>query len=165
MLIGFRDWVRCHSSDTFSCSPSTNRKKVNKGPAVGIYNGNVNTQVPQAQKFPKRRKDNDSHVYAVIDDTMVYGHLLQDSGGSFIQPEVDTYRPFQGPMGDCPPSPPPVFSRTPTAKFTADEPAPSNPPESESEPYTFSHPSKGEVDVRETDIPLLNTQGPVETEE
>ncbi|CAO2633038.1 CUB domain-containing protein 1 [Lemmus lemmus] len=141
------------------------KKKVNKGPAVGIYNGNVNTQVPQAQKFPKRRKDNDSHVYAVIDDTMVYGHLLQDSGGSFIQPEVDTYRPFQGPMGDCPPAPPPVFSRTPTAKFTADEPAPSSPPECESEPYTFSHPSKEEVSVRETDIPLLNTQGPVETEE
>ncbi|XP_040595913.1 CUB domain-containing protein 1 [Mesocricetus auratus] len=141
------------------------KKKVNKGPAVGIYNGNVNTQIPQTQNFQKRRKDNDSHVYAVIDDTMVYGHLLQDSGGSFIQPEVDTYRPFQGAMGDCPPSPPPIFSRTPTAKFTADEPAPSSPPESESEPYTFSHPNQGEVGVRETDIPLLNIQGPVETEE
>lgn len=117
------------------------------------------------QKFQKRRKDNDSHVYAVIDDTMVYGHLLQDSGGSFIQPEVDTYRPFQGPMGDCPPSPPSMFFRTPTAKFTADEPAPSSSPEPESEPYTFSHPTKGEVGFRETDIPLVDTQGPVETEE
>lgn len=141
------------------------KKRVSKGPAVGIYNGNVNTQVPQMQKFQKRRKDNDSHVYAVIEDTMVYGHLLQDSGGSSIQPEVDTYRPFQGPVGDCPPSPPPMFFRTPTAKFTADEPAPRSSPEPESEPYTFSHPSKGEVGFRETDIPLVDTQGPVETEE
>ncbi|XP_028623178.1 CUB domain-containing protein 1 isoform X2 [Grammomys surdaster] len=141
------------------------KKKVDKGPAVGIYNGNVNTQVPQTKRFQKKRKDNDSHVYAVIDDTMVYGHLLQDLGGSFSQPEVDTYRPFQGPMGDCPPTPPPIFSRTPTAKFTADELAPSSPPEPESEPYTFSHPNKGEVGVRETGIPLLNIQGPVETEE
>ncbi|GAB1294862.1 CUB domain-containing protein 1 [Apodemus speciosus] len=141
------------------------KKKVDKGPAVGIYNGNVNTQVPRTQKFQKRRKDNDSHVYAVIDDTMVYGHLLQDSGGSFTQPEVDTYRPFQGPMGNCPPTPPPIVSRTPTAKFTADELAPSSPPESESEPYTFSHPNKVEVGVRETGIPLLNIQGPVEETE
>lgn len=171
MPIGFKDsgekvrTAGMPSSSDVLLSLSTNRKKINKGPAVGIYNGNVNTQIPQIQNFQKRRKDNDSHVYAVIDDTMVYGHLLQDSGGSFIQPEVDTYRPFQGPMGDCPPSPPPVFSRTPTAKFTADEPAPNSPPESESEPYTFSHPNKGEVGVRETDIPLLNIQGPVETEE
>ena len=54
----------------------------------------------QPKKFQKGRKDSDSHVYAVIDDTMVYGHLLQDSNGSFLQPEVDTYRPFQGPTGD-----------------------------------------------------------------
>ncbi|XP_050996190.1 LOW QUALITY PROTEIN: CUB domain-containing protein 1 [Acomys russatus] len=147
------------------CCLVKKKKKVSKGPAVGIYNGNVNTQLPQTQKFQKRRKDNDSHVYAVIDDTMVYGHLLQDSCGSFIQPEVDTYRPFQGPMGDCPPSPPPIFSRTPTAKFTADEPAPSSPPESESEPYTFSHPNKEVVGVRVTDIPLLDTRGSVEEED
>ncbi|XP_008847738.1 CUB domain-containing protein 1 [Nannospalax galili] len=147
------------------CFVKKRKKKVNKGPAVGIYNGNINTQIPQPQKFQKGRKDNDSHVYAVIDDTMVYGHLLEDSGQSFLQPEVDTYRPFQGAMGDCPPSPPPIFFRTPTAKFAADEPAPSSPPESENEPYTFSHPNKGEVGNRETDIPLLNTQGPVEPEE
>ena len=93
------------------------KKKVDKGPAVGIYNGNVNTQMPQTQKFPKGRKDNDSHVYAVIEDTMVYGHLLQDSGGSFIQPEVDTYRPFQGPMGDWAPPPPPPRNSAPPTKI------------------------------------------------
>ncbi|XP_057561531.1 CUB domain-containing protein 1 [Hippopotamus amphibius kiboko] len=133
------------------------KKKINKGPAVGIYNGNVNTQLPmQPKKFQKRRKDNDSHVYAVIDDTMVYGHLLQDSG-SFLQPEVDTYRPFQGPTGDCPPSPPPICSRAPTAKLTKDEPSPGFPSESDSEPYTFSHPKDGNISNGNTDTPLLDT--------
>nr|XP_014707969.2 CUB domain-containing protein 1 isoform X1 [Equus asinus] len=139
------------------------KKEINKGPAVGIYNGNVNTQMPmQSKKFQKRRKDNDSHVYAVIDDTMVYGHLLQDSNGSFVQPEVDTYRPFQGPTGDCPPSPPPIGFRAPTAKLTTDEPPPDIPPESESEPYTFSHPNKENVSNGNTDIPLLDVHKPAE---
>ncbi|XP_012494641.1 PREDICTED: CUB domain-containing protein 1 isoform X2 [Propithecus coquereli] len=148
------------------CFVKKKKKKTNKGPAVGIYNGNINTQMPrQPKKFQKGRKDNDSHVYAVIDDTMVYGHLLQDSGGSFLQPEVDTYRPFQGTMGDCPPSPPPICSRAPTLKLTTDEPPPCLAPESESEPYTFSHPSNGDVSNRSTDVPLLDTQEPVEPAE
>ncbi|XP_060486783.2 CUB domain-containing protein 1 isoform X1 [Panthera onca] len=134
------------------------KKKISKGPSVGIYNGNINTQMPmQPKKFQKGRKDSDSHVYAVIDDTMVYGHLLQDSNGSFLQPEVDTYRPFQGPTGDCPPSPPLTGSRAPTAKLTVDEPSPSFTAESDSEPYTFSHPNNGN-----TDIPLLDTHEPTE---
>ncbi|VFV17213.1 cub domain-containing protein [Lynx pardinus] len=140
------------------CFVRKKKKKTSKGPSVGIYNGNINTQMPmQPKKFQKGRKDSDSHVYAVIDDTMVYGHLLQDSNGSFLQPEVDTYRPFQGPTGDCPPSPPLTGSRTPTAKLTVDEPSPSFPAESESEPYTFSHPNNGN-----TDIPLLDTHEPTE---
>lgn len=120
---------------------------MDRGPAVGVYNGNVNTQMPlQPKKFPKGRQDNDSHVYAVIDDTMVYGHLLQGSSGSFLQPEVDTYRPFQGAMGDRPPSPPP------TTKLAEDEP--------ESEPYTFSHPSQAAGSHGSTLAPLLDTQEP-----
>ncbi|XP_037704898.1 CUB domain-containing protein 1 isoform X2 [Choloepus didactylus] len=142
------------------------KKKVNKGPAIGIYNGNINTQMPrQPKKLRKGRKDNDSHVYAVIDDTMVYGHLLQDSSGSFLKPEVDTYRPFQGPMGDCPPSPPPIGSRAPTAKLTTDEAPPCFPSESESEPYTFSHPNKESVGNGNTDIPLLDMQEPADPAE
>lgn len=142
---------------TLSWPPSLGRKKKeSKGPPVGIYNGNINTQMPmQPKKFQKGRKDSDSHVYAVIDDTMVYGHLLQDSNGSFLQPEVDTYRPFQGPTGDCPPSPPLVCSRAPTAKLTTDEPSAGFPAESDSEPYTFSHPNNAN-----TDIPLLDTHEP-----
>ncbi|XP_053455386.1 CUB domain-containing protein 1 isoform X1 [Nycticebus coucang] len=148
------------------CCVKKKKKKTDKGPAVGIYNGNVNTQMPrQPKKFQRGRKDNDSHVYAVIDDTMVYGHLLQDSGGSFLQPEVDTYRPFQGTMGDCPPSAPPTCSRAPTVKLTIDEPPACLTPESESEPYTFSHPRNGDVSNRNTDVPLLDTQEPEEPAE
>ena len=116
----------------------------------------------QLKKFQKGRKDNDSHVYAVIDDTMVYGHLLQDASGPFLQAEVDTYRPFQGPTGDFPPSPPPTNSRAPTVKLATDEPPPGSPPESESEPYTFSHPKDGKVSNRSTDTPLLDAHEPTE---
>lgn len=142
------------------------KKKKNKGLAVGIYNGNVNTQMPmQPKKLQKVRKDSESHVYADIDDTIVYGHLLLDSNGSFVQPEVDTYRPFQGPRGDCPPSPPPIHSRAPTAKLTPEEPPAGSSAESESEPYTFSHPTKGNESNRDTDIPLLDAHEPAESVE
>lgn len=137
------------------CCVKKKKKKINKGPPVGVYNGHVNTQMPmQPPKFHKGRKDNESHVYAVIEDTMVYGHLLQESNGSFHQPEVDTYWPFQGPTGDCPPSPPLTISRTPTKKLTSDEPSPGY----ESDPYTFSHPNNGEVSLGTTHVPLLDAQ-------
>ncbi|XP_075403335.1 CUB domain-containing protein 1 [Tenrec ecaudatus] len=144
------------------CCVRKKKKDVNKGPVVGIYNGNINTQMPKPQKkFQKGRKDNDSHVYAVIDDTMVYGHLLQEPNGSFHQPEVDTYRPFQGPMGS-PPSPPPTCSRAPTAKLAEEKPPTYPSPESVSEPYTFSYPNNGEMGCGNTDIPLLDIQGPAD---
>ncbi|XP_054563984.1 CUB domain-containing protein 1 isoform X1 [Eptesicus fuscus] len=149
------------------CLVKKNRKKkMNKGPAIGIYNGNINTQIPmQPKKLPNVQKDNDAHVYAVIDDTMVYGHLLQDSNGSFVQPEVDTYRPFQGPTEDCPPSFLIPYSKVPTVKLTTEEPAPGFSPESDSEPYTFSHPSKQDGSDGNTDIPLLDAHEPAETGE
>ncbi|KAM3927774.1 CUB domain-containing protein 1 [Leptodactylus fuscus] len=80
------------------------KKKQIESP-VGIYNANVNTQAPRRQAFFKKgRKSNESHIYAVIDDNMVYGHLLPETNGT--DPEVDVYRPFEGPMGDAPPVPP-----------------------------------------------------------
>ncbi|XP_054563985.1 CUB domain-containing protein 1 isoform X2 [Eptesicus fuscus] len=148
------------------CLVKKKKKKMNKGPAIGIYNGNINTQIPmQPKKLPNVQKDNDAHVYAVIDDTMVYGHLLQDSNGSFVQPEVDTYRPFQGPTEDCPPSFLIPYSKVPTVKLTTEEPAPGFSPESDSEPYTFSHPSKQDGSDGNTDIPLLDAHEPAETGE
>ncbi|XP_077125225.1 CUB domain-containing protein 1-like isoform X2 [Ranitomeya variabilis] len=84
-----------------------NKKKQTESP-VGIYNSKVNTEAPRRQAiFKKGRKTNESHIYAVIDDTMVYGHLLQETTGT--DPEVDVYRPFEGAMGDAPPVPPITF--------------------------------------------------------
>ncbi|XP_054549595.1 CUB domain-containing protein 1 [Talpa occidentalis] len=143
------------------CCVKKRKKNINKGLTVGVYNDNINTQMPmQPNKFQKGRKDNESHVYDVIEDTMVYGHLLQNSNGSFHQPEVATYQPFQGSTGNCPPSPPPICSRAPTKKLTPDEPSSDFPPESESEPYTFSHPSQVDRSNENTDIPLLSAQEP-----
>lgn len=57
--------------------------------------------LPGDASFPKTRADNESHVYTSIDDTMVYGHLLQQDGGGpayFNGHQVDSYRTFTGPM-------------------------------------------------------------------
>lgn len=84
------------------------KKKKQIETPVGIYNSKVNTEAPRRQAFFKKgRKSNESHVYAVIDDTMVYGHLLPETNG--IVPEVDVYQPFEGHMGDAPPVPPITF--------------------------------------------------------
>ncbi|KAG9476002.1 hypothetical protein GDO78_002856 [Eleutherodactylus coqui] len=81
-----------------------NKKKQIKAP-VGIYNSKVNTEAPRRQAFFKKgKKNNESHIYAVIDDHMVYGHLLQEETNEMV-PEVDVYQPFEGPMGNAPPIP------------------------------------------------------------
>ncbi|KAM9164432.1 CUB domain-containing protein 1 [Pangshura tecta] len=113
------------------------KKKESQNPNVGTYNANINTQMPGRHGlFKKRRQDNDSHVYAVIDDAMVYGDLLKESNGS-VNPEVDVYRPFDGPMGDTPPTPPPISFKKAT-KISNSEELPFC-PERDSEPYTFAH--------------------------
>lgn len=57
--------------------------------------------LPGDASFPKTRVNNESHVYTSIDDTMVYGHLLQQDGGGpghFNGHQVDSYQTFTGPM-------------------------------------------------------------------
>ncbi|KYO43329.1 CUB domain-containing protein 1 [Alligator mississippiensis] len=127
------------------------KKKKNQNPAVGVYNANVgvytanvgvynaniNTRMPGKQAFfRKRREDNNSHVYAVIDEAMVYGHLLKESKGS-VDPEVDVYRPFDGPIGDVPPTPPPLSFRK-EAKVSDAQDLPSL-TLTDTEIYTFAH--------------------------
>ncbi|KAM4688249.1 CUB domain-containing protein 1 [Discoglossus pictus] len=86
------------------------KKKKEKPTPMGIYNTRVPTETPSRKNiFRKARKNNESHVYAVIDDTMVYGHLLNDTNG-ISSPDVDVYRPFEGHIGDAPPVPPITFS-------------------------------------------------------
>ncbi|CAM5111717.1 unnamed protein product [Natator depressus] len=113
------------------------RKKESQNPEVGTYNVNINTQMPGRRGlFKKRRQENDSHVYAVIDDAMVYGDLLKESNGS-VNPEVDVYRPFDGPVGDTPPTPPPISFKRDTQISNSEE-LPFG-TERDSEPYTFAH--------------------------
>lgn len=144
-----------------------NRKKKTQNPMVGVYNANVNTQMPGKKGlFRKGRQNNESHVYAVIDDAVVYGHLLKESNGS-VTPEVDVYRPFDGPIGSLPPSPPPFsFRKDIKPSFnTEEEPLPLT--DTDQDAYTFAHQKSGqsqgngdanEKDKGDTSVPLLENK-------
>ncbi|XP_062342693.1 CUB domain-containing protein 1 [Osmerus eperlanus] len=88
------------------CLVIKKRRTMIKEPSIYIGKGNI--FLPGDGMFPKTRADNDSHVYASIDETMVYGHLLQDQGymeniQEHIQGiPVDSYRTFTGQV-DIPP--------------------------------------------------------------
>ncbi|NXI86216.1 CDCP1 protein, partial [Rhipidura dahli] len=136
------------------------KKKKTQNPMVGVYNANVNTQVPGKKVlFEKGRQNNESHVYAVIDDAGVYGHLLKESNG-LVAPEVDVYRPFDGPIGSLPPSPPPFsFRKDIKRSSNAEEEAPSL-TDTEQDTYTFAHQKSeqskaNEKDKGDTSVPLL----------
>ncbi|NXE87718.1 CDCP1 protein, partial [Menura novaehollandiae] len=140
------------------------KKKKTQNPMVGVYNANVNTQMPGKKGlFTKGRQNNESHVYAVIDDAVVYGHLLKESNGS-IAPEVDVYRPFDGPVGSLPPSPPPFSFRKDIKRSSNTEEEPPPLTDTEHDTYTFAHQKleqsedNGDVNERDkgdTSVPLL----------
>ncbi|XP_034017126.1 CUB domain-containing protein 1 [Thalassophryne amazonica] len=77
------------------------KKEQNKG--ASLYVGKVNIFMPSDKPFSKSRSDNESHVYASIDETRVYGHLLGDSSYAdsmqdhFQETQVDSYNTFKGP--------------------------------------------------------------------
>ncbi|NXF06080.1 CDCP1 protein, partial [Smithornis capensis] len=142
------------------------KKKKTQSPMVGVYNSNVNTQMPGKKRlFAKGRQNNESHVYAVIDDAVVYGHLLKESNGSDVyRPEVDVYRPFDGPIGSLPPSPPPFSFRKSIkcSSNTEEEPPPLM--DTDHDTYTFAHQTSGQLednvdankkDKGDTSMPLL----------
>lgn len=111
---------------------------------VGVYNANVNTQMPGRKGlFRKGRQNNESHVYAVIDDAVVYGHLLKESNGS-VAPEVDVYRPFDGPIGSLPPSPPPFSFRKDIKCSSNPEEEPPPLTDTDQDTYTFAHQKSGQ---------------------
>ncbi|NWV55023.1 CDCP1 protein, partial [Daphoenositta chrysoptera] len=119
------------------------KKKKTQNPMVGVYNANVNTQMPGKKVFfEKGRQNNESHVYAVIDDAGVYGHLLKESNGS-VAPEVDVYRPFDGPVGSLPPSPPPFSFKKDIKRSsnTGEEPPPLT--DTDQDNYTFAYQKSG----------------------
>ncbi|XP_054848078.1 CUB domain-containing protein 1 [Eublepharis macularius] len=135
------------------CIKKKKKKETPQAPVVGVYNTNVNTQLPAKQGvFKKGRKNNESHVYAVIDDTMVYGHLL-DNLSRPANAEVGVYRPFTGPVSSRPPSPPPVSSFRKMSKLSSTEE--SSIPVTDNEIYTFAQralePLKSNGDTRVSD--------------
>ncbi|XP_042362271.1 CUB domain-containing protein 1 [Plectropomus leopardus] len=77
------------------------RDRMNKESSIYIGKGNIFR--PGDRHFSKARSDNESHVYASIDESMVYGHLLGDfSYADSIQDhyngtQVDSYKTFTGP--------------------------------------------------------------------
>lgn len=74
-----------------------NRKKKKKlQHEVSIYNPNGTVFLPGHAGFPKTRKDNESHVYASIEETLVYTHLLKKGAEMGMYGNVDTNRPFMG---------------------------------------------------------------------
>ncbi|XP_029298643.1 CUB domain-containing protein 1 [Cottoperca gobio] len=85
------------------CFVTKKKKKDKMNEESAIYMGKGNIFRPGDSHFTKARSDNESHVYASIDETMVYGHLLGDSSYAdsmqdhFNGIQVDSYKTFTGP--------------------------------------------------------------------
>ncbi|XP_061123640.1 CUB domain-containing protein 1 [Syngnathus typhle] len=79
------------------------KKREIKDKEASIYIGRGNMFRPGDRKFSKARSENNSHVYASIDETMVYGHLLGDTSYAdsmqdhFKGMQLDSYQTFTGP--------------------------------------------------------------------
>ncbi|XP_077454986.1 CUB domain-containing protein 1a [Stigmatopora argus] len=71
------------------------KKKKKLEHEVSIYNPNGTSFQPRPV-FPKTREDNESHVYASIEDSLVYTHLLRKGAEMGIYTESDTYQSFTG---------------------------------------------------------------------
>jgi len=78
-------------------SPRPNRKKKKKlNHQVSIYNPNGTSFLPGHNGFPKTREDNESHVYASIEDTLVYTDLLRKGAEMGVYGEFDSHQPLTG---------------------------------------------------------------------
>ncbi|XP_075068606.1 CUB domain-containing protein 1 [Mixophyes fleayi] len=133
------------------------KKKKQKEDPVGIYNSRVNTEVPRRHAvFKKGRKNNESHVYAVIDDTMIYGHLLQEPTG--LVPEVDVYQPFEGRMAEAPPVPPITYPNGSTIEDTLEDPLAQSMRKNEIYNFTESI-LRQPVENEDTSIPYIEESG------
>ncbi|KTF95210.1 hypothetical protein cypCar_00011537 [Cyprinus carpio] len=83
------------------------RKRKNKPKAnrSSIFIPRGKPVLPGNAGFPKSRAENESHVYASIDDSTMYGNLQPaevDSGAWSNGHQVDGYRPFKGPTDSIP---------------------------------------------------------------
>ncbi|XP_051928488.1 CUB domain-containing protein 1 isoform X1 [Hippocampus zosterae] len=79
------------------------KKKERMNKEASIYLGTGNMFRPSKRQFSKSRSDNESHVYASIDETMTYGHLLGETSYAdsmqdhFNGMQLDSYQTFTGP--------------------------------------------------------------------
>ncbi|XP_075995254.1 CUB domain-containing protein 1 [Genypterus blacodes] len=79
------------------------KKKKKARSDASIYMGKGNIFLPGDAHFSKTRTDNESHVYASIEDTMIYGHMLDGQEGSdgvqdgYKGIQMDSYQTFTGP--------------------------------------------------------------------
>lgn len=71
------------------------RKKKKLDHQVSIYNPNGTNFLPGQNGFPSTSED-EYHVYASIEDTLVYTHLLKKGAEIGLDPDFDTYRSFTG---------------------------------------------------------------------
>lgn len=76
---------------TLSCLVP-NRKKKKRSHQTSVYNPNGTNVLPGHKGFPKTRADNESHVYATIDETLIYTHLLGEGAEIGVYREFDTNR-------------------------------------------------------------------------
>nr|XP_019958062.1 PREDICTED: CUB domain-containing protein 1-like isoform X1 [Paralichthys olivaceus] len=82
----------------------TKKKKNERNKESSIYIGKGNIFRPSDGHFTKSRSDNESHVYASIDETMTYGHLLSNTSYAdsmqdhYNGMQVDSYHTFTGPV-------------------------------------------------------------------
>lgn len=71
------------------------KKKKALNHQVSIYNPNGTIFLPGQNNFPKTRED-ESHVYASIEETLIYTDLLRKGAKMGVYGEVDASRPFAG---------------------------------------------------------------------
>ncbi|XP_047461686.1 CUB domain-containing protein 1 [Mugil cephalus] len=84
------------------CFITKKKKKGKMNTESSIYIGKGNIFRPGDAHFTKTRSNNESHVYDSIDETMVCGHLLDNSNiygnnDHFNGMQVDSYQTFVGP--------------------------------------------------------------------
>ncbi|XP_008292362.1 CUB domain-containing protein 1-like [Stegastes partitus] len=72
------------------------KKKKKLDHQVSIYNPNGTSFLPGHNGFPTTPEDSEAHVYASIEDTLVYTHLLKKGAEIGIYGDFETYRPFAG---------------------------------------------------------------------
>uniref|UniRef100_A0A672ZKR9 CUB domain containing protein 1a n=1 Tax=Sphaeramia orbicularis TaxID=375764 RepID=A0A672ZKR9_9TELE len=81
-------------SETFFLFLSNRKKKKKLAHQVSIYNPNGTSFLPGYN--PRPSDDDDSHVYASIEDSLVYTHLLRKGAEMGIYGEHDAYRSYPG---------------------------------------------------------------------